>query len=222
MLLDFGEPELFGEPVTFGETAQLVPSGVLDLNAVRAAVLLAHMLDLTGIINAVTAFGGLCRFQVLHEVSDVLLELSERTEGVYLEGGHKTAVIVAAGRFDAKAEPGQQAAQDFDHDRQAIALIAFAAANRQQGATLAQLAGVGGGTPFVKWWLALVRAPFYIVFGLSYGLLSIVAWLAAPSLATYFFCRKPIELVHSYKGIREGWEGLRHLAKEIKHLLLGK
>ena len=60
-------------------------------------------------------------------------------------------------------------------------------------------------------WLFAVRAPFYIVFGLSYGVLSVAAWLAAPCLGTHFFCRKPVEAIHTYKGVREGLEGLKHL-----------
>src|SRR5262249_48216560 len=61
---------------------------------------------------------------------------------------HKAAVIVTAGRLDPEAEAGQQAAQDLDHDREAITLVAFAAADREKGAALTQLARVVG-------WLAV-------------------------------------------------------------------
>ena len=50
---------------------------------------------------------------------------------------------VAAGRLDAKTQAGEQAAQHLDHRGQSAALVAFAAAERQQRAALAELFGVG-------------------------------------------------------------------------------
>src|SRR4051794_24544108 len=142
--LDFAEPELVGEAIAFRQAAQLVPSGILDFDAVGAAILLAHVLDFARIVYAAAAFGRLCRFQILHELADLLLELGERPEGVDLEDGHEAAVIVAPGRLDPKAEPGQQPAEDLDHDREAITLVAFTAAYRKQRAAPAQLARIGG------------------------------------------------------------------------------
>src|SRR5207237_7501042 len=127
-LLDLGEPELVGETVAFGETAQLVPGGVLDFDAVGTALLFPHVLDFARIINAAAAFGRPCRLQILCKLADVLLELIERPEGVDLEYRHETPVIVAAGRLDPEAEPGQEAAENFDHHRQAITFVALAAA----------------------------------------------------------------------------------------------
>src|SRR5205807_7491419 len=118
-----------------------------DFDAVGAAVLLAHVLDLARIVNAAAAFGRLCRLQILHELADLLLELGERPEGVNLEGGHETPVIVAPGRLDAKTEARQQTTEDLDRHRQAIALVAFAAADREERTALAQLARVGGRPP---------------------------------------------------------------------------
>src|SRR6202007_3314486 len=99
------------------------PGGVLDLDAVLSAVLLPHVLDFARVIDAAAAFGRLRRLQILHELADVLLELGEWAEGIDLEDGHETSVIVASGRLDPKAEAGQQSAEDLDHHGQAIALV---------------------------------------------------------------------------------------------------
>src|SRR5262249_55389917 len=59
------------------------------------------------------------------------------------EDGHETAVVVSSAWLLAEAEPGQQAAQDFDYGGQATALVALRAAQRQQRAAAAQLGRVG-------------------------------------------------------------------------------
>ena len=70
-----------------------------------------------------------------------MLQRAERRD---VEHRHEAAVIVTPGRFDAEAEPGQEPAQHLDHRGKAAALVAFAAAERQQRAALAILFGVGG------------------------------------------------------------------------------
>src|SRR5437870_1452387 len=101
-----------------------------------AAVLLAQMLDLAGIIDAAAALGRFGRLQVRGELADVLLELGERPEGLDVEHRHKAAVIVPPGRLHPEAEPGQETAQDLDHHREAVALVALAAADREEGTAL--------------------------------------------------------------------------------------
>src|SRR5438105_773378 len=132
------ESELAGEAVILRQRLDLVPGRILDLDAVLAAVLLAAVLDLAGIEDAARPFRGRCFLQVFDELADLLLEFAERAERIDLEARHKAAVIVPAGRLDPKAEPGQEAAQDLDHDGEAGALVAaVGAAQRQQRATLA-------------------------------------------------------------------------------------
>src|SRR6516165_1686313 len=106
------------------------------------------MLEFARIVNPAAALRRPGRLQICGKLADVLFELAERPEGVDLERRHEAAVIVAAGRLDAKAEAGQQAAQDLDHHRKAIALVALAAADREQRPALPQLARVVG-------WLAV-------------------------------------------------------------------
>jgi hypothetical protein len=74
---------------------------------------------------------------------------------------------------------------------------------------------VTGGQPLLEWWLNLIRAPFYTVFALSYGVLSLAAWLTAPCATVYGLCRldKPIDVFHHYKGIREAVHSFRKLLK---------
>src|SRR5437763_7286974 len=114
--------ELAGEAVILRQRLDLVPGRILDLDAVLAPVLLAAVLDLAGIEDAARAFGGRRLLQVAHEFADLLLELAERAERVDLKAGHKAAVIVPAGRLDPETEPGQEAAQDLDHDGEPGAL----------------------------------------------------------------------------------------------------
>src|SRR5262249_45418374 len=102
------ERELAGEAVILGQGFDLVPGRVLDLDAVRAAVLLAPVLDLAGVKDAARSLGGRRFLQVFDEVADVLLELGERAERIDLEAGHEAAVIMAARRLDPAAEARQQ------------------------------------------------------------------------------------------------------------------
>ena len=104
-----------------------------------------HVLDLARVEHAARSLGRRRLLQIADEIADILLELGERAERIDLEHGHEAAVIVPAGRLDAEAEPGQQAAQDLDHDRETGALVAAVrAAQRQQRAALAQLARIVG------------------------------------------------------------------------------
>ena len=92
-------------------------SRVLDLDPVPSAVLLAHVLDFAGVIDAAAALRRFGCLQICGKLADFLFELSKRAKGIDLEHRHKAAVIVAAGRLDAKAEAGQETAQDLDHHR---------------------------------------------------------------------------------------------------------
>ena len=55
------------------------------------------------------------------------------TKGLNVENGHKAAVVMEAGGFYPKAQTGQQAGKDLDHDRQPITFVALRTAERQQG-----------------------------------------------------------------------------------------
>src|SRR5262249_43015467 len=123
------EAELAGDGVVLGHAAQLGPGGVLDLDAVLAPILLAQMLELARIVDLAHALGGLGRLEVAGKLGNLTLELGKRPEGVDLECRHEHAVVVATGRFDTEAEPGEQTAENLDDHRQAVAFIAFAAAD---------------------------------------------------------------------------------------------
>src|SRR5271163_2470921 len=98
------------------------------------------MLDLAGIEHAARPFGGRCFLQVADELADLLLELGERAERIDLEAGHEAAVIVPPARLDPKSESGQKPAQNLDHHREPVPLVAaIGAAHRQERAALAQL-----------------------------------------------------------------------------------
>src|SRR5215470_7284777 len=99
--------KLRGEAVFAGKRAQLVPGGVLDLDAGLGALLGAHMLDLAGIEHARAAGGGRRRLEITREVSDFLLELGERAKRRYVEHRHEAAVVVPPARLDPEAEAGE-------------------------------------------------------------------------------------------------------------------
>ena len=86
------------------------------------APLLAQIFHLARIEHAGGAFGRRRRFQIAGELGDFLLEFLERAEGGDVEHRHEASVVVPAGRLDAEAEPGQQAAQHLDHRGEALPL----------------------------------------------------------------------------------------------------
>jgi hypothetical protein len=85
-------------------------------------------------------------------------------------------------------------------------------------AALVMMLALTGGTPYVTWWLFLVRAPFYLVFSLSWGILSIAAWLTAPCATVYFLFRgdAPIHLFHFFKGVGEALKSMGELARKFR------
>src|SRR3954453_15616755 len=119
------------EPVLARQRAQLFPGGILDLDAVAQALLLAHALDLAGIEHALAALGGRGRFEIVRELGDLALEVVQRAKRGDVEHGHEAAVIVPARGLYAETEAGEQAAQDLDHGGEAAALVALGAAERQ-------------------------------------------------------------------------------------------
>src|SRR5207344_993854 len=101
-------------------------------DAGHLTLLLANMFDLARIKYTGRAFGRRRFLQIACEFGDFLLEILQRTESRDIENRHEASVIVAAGRLDAEAKSGEQAAQHFDHRGQSAALVAFSAAERQQ------------------------------------------------------------------------------------------
>src|SRR3979409_1543894 len=83
----------------------------------------------------------------MRELGDFLLEILQGPELREVDHRHEAAVIVPAGRLDAEAQAGQEAAQYLNHGGEAAALVALGAAERQQRAALAELFGVGGLPP---------------------------------------------------------------------------
>jgi hypothetical protein len=67
--------------------------------------------------------------------------------------------------------------------------------------------------PLFVFWMFIVRAPFYLVFSLSYGLLSLAVWALAQAYFLWLLLEKPIEFIHHYKGFREGIEGIKAFRK---------
>ena len=100
--------------------------------------------DLAGIEYAGRAFRGRRRFEIARKLADFLFEILQRTKRGDIEYCHEASVVVAAGRLDPETESGEKAAQHFHHRRQPLALVALAAAERQQRAALAVLGWVGG------------------------------------------------------------------------------
>src|SRR4051812_22605527 len=119
------------EPVFPRQRAQLLPGRILDLDAVAQALLLAHALDLAGIVDALAALGRRRRFEVMREFGDLALELLQRAKCRDVEYRHEASVIVSPRGLDTEAETGQQAAQHLDHGRKAAPLVALGAAERQ-------------------------------------------------------------------------------------------
>ena len=65
-----------------------------DIDAGRAPLLLAQVLDLARIEHAGTALGGWRGLEVTGELGDLLFELGERSEGCNIENGHEAPVVV--------------------------------------------------------------------------------------------------------------------------------
>ena len=125
-------------PAASARSFSQVASSIVD--AVLAALLLAQILDLARIEHARAAFRRRRRFQIAREFGDFLFEILQGPERRDVEYRHETAVVVPAGRLDAKAQAREQAAQHLDHRGKAAALVALAAAERQQRAALAVFA----------------------------------------------------------------------------------
>src|SRR5689334_5905878 len=111
MLLSSSRHSEFGGDLVFArERAQFFPRGVLDLDAVLAPLLLAQIFDFAGIEHALRALRRRRRFQIAREVGDFLLEVLQRAESGDVEYRHENPVIMPAGRLDAEAKAGEQAA----------------------------------------------------------------------------------------------------------------
>ena len=137
-------PSLSAMPYSGRQLLQHAPGGVLDRDAVLAAVALLPELDLAGVVDLVEARGRRRVLQVVGELRHLLLERVQVAEGADLEHGDEAAVVVPPGRFDTETKPGEQAGEDLDDRGEAVALVALAATQRQQRAALAQLARIGG------------------------------------------------------------------------------
>src|SRR5258706_13951389 len=87
--------QFFGQAIALGELVELAPGRVLDRDAVGAALALALMLDLAGIVDLRKALGRLGRLQGVRQLADLTLELSERAEGVDLEHRPEAAAVMA-------------------------------------------------------------------------------------------------------------------------------
>src|SRR6478752_4990648 len=105
------EVELAGDLVSARQRAQFLPRRILDLDTVLAALLLAQIFDLARIEHAAGAFRRRRRFQIAGELRDLASEILERAERGDIEHRHEASVIVPAGRLDAEAEAGEEAAQ---------------------------------------------------------------------------------------------------------------
>src|SRR5947209_18078121 len=104
--------EVGGEAVFTGERAQLVPRGILHVDAGLASLLLANVLNLAGIEHTRTAFRWRRGLQISGELGHLFLEVGERAEGGDVEHGHEAPVVVPPRGFDAEAETGEPPAQN--------------------------------------------------------------------------------------------------------------
>src|SRR5436853_7469058 len=82
------QAEVGGEAIFAGELAQLVPRGILHVDAGLASLLLANVLNLAGIEHTRTAFRWRRGLQISGELGHLFLDVGERAEGGDVENGH--------------------------------------------------------------------------------------------------------------------------------------
>src|SRR5207245_11569572 len=85
--------------------------------------------------------------EVPRQLSHLTLEVGQVSKRLHLEHRHEAPVIVPPAGLHAKSKARQQAAQDLHDDRQAAALVALRASQRQQRATRSELVRIRSLTP---------------------------------------------------------------------------